>query len=134
VADVINKMADTINDAARPNHYLPRPVAEKGCNLMFKIAVFAISAATACCGPVTAFAQSSQNNAAIVNVVKSCVGVVHNDSSAGYLAVFYQNFDAFYNPATGVIENNVVNVGGQEALFAFNKCMAGQGFPLKYGQ
>jgi hypothetical protein len=38
----------------------------------------------------------------------------------------------FYNPSTGKIENNVTTMGDQKALFAFNKCMAEQGFPLKY--
>ena len=97
---------------------------------MFRIAVFAISAATAWCGPVTALAQSSPNNPAIVKAVKYCVDFVHSASGNA----FYQSFDAFYNPTTGNVENNVVYVGGQEALFVFNKCMAGHGFPLKYGQ
>jgi hypothetical protein len=83
------------------------------------------------CGPATAFAQTSQNNAAIVQAVKYCVDYVHSASPGNY---FYKGFDAFYNPATGNVENNVVYAGGQEALFVFDKCMAGQGFPLKYGQ
>jgi len=61
--------------------------------------------------------------------VKYCVDFLHRASPGNS---FYQSFDAFYNPATVNVENNVVFVGGQEALFVFNKCMAEQGVPLKY--
>jgi hypothetical protein len=91
---------------------------------IIKIAVFAVSAAATWCGPATAFAQSSQNDAGIVKVVKYCVDVVHSSGDGG--------FDAFYNPATGNVENNTLTVGEQSWLFIFNKCMAEQGFPLKY--
>jgi len=75
------------------------------------------------CGPATAFAQSSQNDAVIAKVVKYCVDFVHSSS-------VYTGFDAFYNPATGTVPNNALTNGEQRAVFVFNKCMAEHGFPL----
>ena len=62
----------------------------------------------------------------ITVAVKSCIQVARD---AGY-----PTFDAFYNPASKSVENNVTNVLNQGALFPFNKCMAAEGFPLAYSK
>jgi glucan-binding YG repeat protein len=41
----------------------------------------------------------------------------------------YSKFDAFYNPASGRVQNNNQYVD-QSSIYAFNKCMTEQGFPL----
>ena len=43
--------------------------------------------------------------------------------------VFSKGFDAYYNPATGRVENNAALIGDKESLSRFNKCMAEQGVP-----
>lgn len=42
----------------------------------------------------------------------------------------YINFDAYFNPATGRVLNNNHFVD-QSAVYAFNKCMVSQGWPMK---
>ena len=42
----------------------------------------------------------------------------------------HSRFDAFYNSATKLVENNAT--WDQAAVFAFNKCMAQQGPPLAH--
>ncbi len=45
---------------------------------------------------------------------------------------FFKKFDAFYNLATGTVQNNATEVAGDtEPLYEFNKCMASEGLPLK---
>jgi hypothetical protein len=44
--------------------------------------------------------------------------------------LFFRKFDAFYNTATGKVQNNAVYVGDQAALYQFDKCMASKGYPL----
>ena len=44
--------------------------------------------------------------------------------------IFYSKFDAYYNPASGRVENNNMYQGGGPAVYAFNKCMAVLGIPL----
>ena len=41
-----------------------------------------------------------------------------------------RKFDAYYNPAKGKVQNNALFVSQQPSLYAFNKCMSDQGFPL----
>jgi hypothetical protein len=72
----------------------------------------------------------------IEKVVKHCVDVVHqfpahNQMDIGTNASFFAHFDAFYNPATGRVENNGYLNGDIPPQYQFNKCMASQGFPLK---
>jgi hypothetical protein len=40
------------------------------------------------------------------------------------------HFDAYYNAATGKVQNNLEYVFQQRFLFTFQKCMAERGFPL----
>jgi hypothetical protein len=68
---------------------------------------------------------SPEEAAAITKAVAYCVDVVHKSAPNG------QNFDAFYNPSTGMVQNNANTVGEQKALFVFQKCMAQQGVSLK---
>jgi hypothetical protein len=80
----------------------------------------------------TALAQSGQVD--VGKVVRDCVEVVHQTKlgpDESYMASFYRNFDAFYNPATGTVQNNATSVGDQKALFVFQKCMAERGVPLQ---
>ena len=72
-----------------------------------------------------------QSQAMIEKVVKHCVDVVHQFPADQVLALYFKRFDAFYNPATGRVENNGYLNGDRPPLFEFNKCMASQGLPLK---
>ena len=68
---------------------------------------------------------------ATCKAINRCVNVVHNTQPPeSYMAMFYKNFDAFYNPATGLVQNNAKFVGDQDPLFVFQKCMTAQGIPL----
>jgi len=70
----------------------------------------------------------------IQKAVSTCVATVHStrvSQDQSYLQPFFNNFDAYYNPATGLVSNNAQSVGDFKALFVFQKCMAEMGFPLK---
>ncbi len=64
--------------------------------------------------------------------ISDCVSQVHAsaEGKAETYTNFFTGFDAFYNPANGRVQNNSQYVGGQPAVFMFNKCMTVQGFPL----
>ena len=77
-----------------------------------------------------------QSQAIIEKAVKHCVDVVHqfpahNQMDVGTDEKFFKHFDAFYNPASGRVENNGYLNGDIPPQYQFNKCMASQGFPLK---
>lgn len=63
----------------------------------------------------------------LTDVIAECVQTVHeaapNDN-------FFQQFDAYYNPTTGRVANNVIYVGGRPALYSFQKCMSNKGWPM----
>jgi hypothetical protein len=63
--------------------------------------------------------------AAIKETVRACVQVVHSNPDT-----FSQGFYAYYNAATGTVENNMIYQAGREPLFRFQKCMAEHGVPL----
>lgn len=63
--------------------------------------------------------------AAIKETVRTCVQVVHRNPDS-----FSQGFYAYYNVATGTVEDNLVYQAGREPLFRFQKCMAEHGVPL----
>jgi hypothetical protein len=75
--------------------------------------------------------------ARVDNIVKYCVEFVHAFPAYNQMDVttnkgFFKKFDAFYNSATGTVQNNATEVvGDTEPLYEFNKCMAREGFPLK---
>jgi hypothetical protein len=70
---------------------------------------------------VAALARTAEKSV-IDAVVKHCVDEVR--------ATGDKHFDAFYNVANGLVQNNA-NVYEQDELFRFDKCMAMQGYPLK---
>jgi hypothetical protein len=83
----------------------------------------------------SAFAQSDQS-ATITKMVAYCVNMVHKtklSADEAFMARFYRNFDAFYNPSSGRVENSARLQGDEKPLFIFNKCMSERGFPLTYG-
>lgn len=62
---------------------------------------------------------------AIKKTVLACLEVVHSNPDASS-----QRFYAYYNAATGTVENNMIYQAGREPLFRFQKCMAEHGVPL----
>lgn len=78
----------------------------------------------------------TENQTAILKkAISQCVQFVRDSApknslgpNGGYDEV-YSKFDAFYNPATGRVQNNNQYVD-QSAIYAFNKCMSEKGFPL----
>jgi hypothetical protein len=64
-------------------------------------------------------------------VVKACVEVSRASDPADPSIKNQWHFDAYYNAATGRFHNNVQYNFQQRFIFAFNKCMAERGFPLK---
>lgn len=74
---------------------------------------------------------------ALKTAISLCVQQVHSAPEAKggkdlfSDAKFWTDFDAFYNPANGRVENNNLYNGGVPAVFFFKKCMTTQGFPLK---
>lgn len=84
----------------------------------------------------SAFAQNEDQTAAIEKTVAYCVNVVHTTRAAAddpFGPLFYKHFDAFYNPASGLVENSARLEGEQRPLFIFKKCMSEQGVPLTSG-
>lgn len=63
-------------------------------------------------------------------VVKACVAQVRSFQADEIQQPFFKQFDAFYNAATGLVQNNAYRNGDQPPLFQFNKCMASKGMPL----
>jgi hypothetical protein len=81
---------------------------------------------TACLATTVAVAESPVDKA-----VKHCVDVVHSFPADQMSAQFFKKFDAYYNSASGRVENNAYLNGDLPVAYQFNKCMASQGFPLK---
>jgi hypothetical protein len=74
-------------------------------------------------------AFSDNLNAQQINaVVKACVAVSRAQEQEVPGATW--RFDAFYNAATGMVQNNVQYNFQQRFLFVFQKCMAEKGLPL----
>ena len=63
--------------------------------------------------------------ATINKAISKCLDFVRSKADP----VFSKGFDAYYNPATGRVENNAALIGDKESLSRFNKCMAEQGVP-----
>jgi hypothetical protein len=80
-------------------------------------------------------AHAQQPNVQQINaVVKACVETTRAHQGPGGDAVLNPRFDAFYNPATGRVQDNVTMVFQQEYRFVFQKCMAEHGLPLGGGK
>jgi hypothetical protein len=69
--------------------------------------------------------QTPAETATINKAVSKCLDFVRTKADP----VFSKGFDAYYNPATGRVENNAALIGDKESLSRFNKCMAEQGVP-----
>jgi hypothetical protein len=95
---------------------------------MIRLAVVVVTAVAAMPSAAMAAATPAKvdNSAAVKKVVAQCVETTHADG--------YNHFDAFYNTASGAVENNVLYVADQGALFIFDKCMAEAGYPLVMGK
>jgi hypothetical protein len=79
-----------------------------------------------------AFSDPSPSAQQITAAVKACVEAVNTQELKKNPQGTY-HFDAYYNAATGSIDNNLAQLGyvPQRAyLFEFGKCMAEHGFPL----
>jgi hypothetical protein len=75
-----------------------------------------------------AHAQAA-DRAVVDRAVKACVDFVRTlpQSNKEWPSAWFDNFDAYYNPATG----RVVTIQSYDiAKFQFDKCMAAQGLPL----
>ncbi len=65
---------------------------------------------------------AAEQRADLSKIVSQCAQVVR----ATKPATVYMNFDASYDPAKGMVKYN--NVGGQDAVTIFDKCMAAKGY------
>ena len=79
--------------------------------------------------------MSPEQIASLSSVIANCVKRVRASGPQGGTmaemeAKFWTDFDAYYNPASGRVENNVTFNGQRPALYAFNKCMNANGTPL----
>jgi hypothetical protein len=98
----------------------------------------ALGVALAClASPGMAQQNAPPEPAQVASAVKHCVEFVHQFPTHDQMDVttnagFFKKFDAFYNLATGTVQNNATDVvGDTEPLYEFNKCMAEEGLPLK---
>jgi hypothetical protein len=73
-----------------------------------------------------AFAES--RSVPIDKTIETCVKKVRAIPSYG--DQFFHNFDAFYNPSDGTVQNNATSSMDMAAVFQFNKCMTELGYPL----
>lgn len=78
---------------------------------------------------------SPEQVASLSPIIADCVKLVRASGQQGGTmaemeAKFWTGFDAYYNPASGRVENNVMYNGQRPALYAFNKCMSAKGVPV----
>nr|WP_083795010.1 hypothetical protein [Bradyrhizobium sp. ORS 278] len=104
----------------------------------FRVIVDEIEQATNSKARTTPESPSPNSDGQIISkAVKGCVAQVRNvgkctnEQSCPRDAEFFRGFDAYYNPASGQVENNVTVQGERKALFTFKKCMAESGVALK---
>jgi len=63
--------------------------------------------------------------------ISNCVQQVKNLAKKDdFSTKFFSEFDAYYNPASGRVQNNAIYQGSMPAVYEFNKCMSSLGFPL----
>jgi hypothetical protein len=85
----------------------------------------------------TSSEQPSPDKTEITKAVKQCVGAVHKLGQCVGVETcprdseFFKSFDAFYNPTSGRVEDNVTMQGERKALFIFRKCMTEKGLSLE---
>jgi hypothetical protein len=71
--------------------------------------------------------------AGLTKVISTCVGVARGaapTNTSDYEKHWWTDFDAYYNPGTGTVKDNVMYNGGAPAKYSFNKCMTSLGWPL----
>lgn len=73
---------------------------------------------------------SAQDKGLIDKTVAECVAFVRSYQGDPIYRPSFERFDAYYNPSTGLVENNGTTAGDRVAIFQFNKCMAQNGMPL----
>jgi hypothetical protein len=83
-----------------------------------------------------ALAQQRKNpvdsNIGIKDLVHECVHYVrHMPNPNPIYGDSYKHFDAFYNGASGKVENNAFLNVDQQALYVFRECMAEHNYPLR---
>ena len=74
---------------------------------------------------------ATDETAIIKKAISDCLKVVHSYPAEPMNESFFKRFDAFYNTASGRVEDSGVYVGDQAPRFQFHKCMAQHGVPLK---
>lgn len=99
--------------------------------IVASVVVVCVLGVAACSNQDDNVAQNTQRHeAAVAQAVNYCVNIVRNTVPTDpVLDTYYQNFDAFYNPSSGVVQYNLHTVGDEYALFLFQKCMTEQGVP-----
>lgn len=95
------------------------------------LATVLISVLAAGAAGANAAEQQLDQAAVIEKAVKACVEVVHATKARDFDQMFYKEFDAYYNPASGTVQNNAYRAGDTRPLYTFNKCMVQKGVPLK---
>lgn len=76
-------------------------------------------------------ARLPQTDAALLKLaIEECVIRTRKSAPTDSGKNFFEQFDAFYNPATGTVKNNAIYNGSLPALYEFNKCLSSKGFPL----
>ncbi len=90
--------------------------------------VFALAAAMLCTSAAQALADQLDHKK-LDAAVKACVAAIHARVGVSW-PVPPDWFDAYYNPATGLVEHNATLQVQLPIIFAFRKCMTQKGFPL----
>lgn len=95
---------------------------------MRKLAVITLALTLGCASHLHA---QTDNLAMAKAAVQKCVEFVHQFSPAEpWMTPYFRQFDAYYDAATGTVNNNGWRNGDIQPLYEFNKCMATKGFPL----
>jgi uncharacterized coiled-coil protein SlyX len=81
--------------------------------------------------PPSPTALGPQEIATLKAAIEACVQVGRAVPPPQYSdGSMTKGFDAYYNPISGRVQNNVRYQGEMPALYAFNKCMVGKGISL----
>lgn len=94
-------------------------------------AVETVQAAQATKVPRSPTALDPQEISTLKSAIEACVQVGRTVPIPQYSdGSMTKGFDAYYNPVSGHVRNNVRYQGEMPALYAFNKCMVGKGVSL----
>lgn len=93
--------------------------------------VQAAQATKAPSAPQSPAALGPQEIATLKAAIEACVQVGRAVPPPQYSdGSMTKGFDAYYNPITGRVQNNVRYQGEMPALYAFNKCMVSKGISI----